>query len=327
MEREHLIFPQVKRMKAFSTKDYSEDKQLGAWQEIMSDVYYSLEIKRSQTRGLRGKIRKYDIGPVSITTFDADEQRVFRTKPRIARDPEDAYVFVMPVRKDLYFNHNGRSGFVKPGGHVLVSTSDFYELSCPDGFVNWTVKIPGEELRQRNPCVDDYTGCRFPIDLPMSHFARQQVRSLAVTFGNAGPRNSAGLARNLIDTIALVVTTEMGSGDGATKSQYLIRGRIMSYIRNNIGEFDLSPRMIAEANGISVSYLYKLFRTSGMTVGEYIMAQRLQAAYERLAATSSRQTTVAEVAFSVGFRNLSHFSRVFRENYGVSPTSVRNSPF
>lgn len=33
-------------MKAFSTLDYSEHKQLSVWQEIMSDFYYSLEIKR-----------------------------------------------------------------------------------------------------------------------------------------------------------------------------------------------------------------------------------------------------------------------------------------
>lgn len=314
-------------MKAFSTLDYSEHTQLRVWQEIMSDVYYSLEIKRSQKDGLRGKIRQYDIGPVSITTFDADEQRVFRTKTRIARDPDDSYVFVMPVRKELYFNQNGRSGFVKPGGHVLVSTSDFYELSCPDGFINWTVKIPGDELRQRNPCVDDYTGCRFPVDMQMSHIARQHVRTLAVTFGNSNPRNSVDLARNLIDTIALVIDSEIGGSEGDSHSQYRLRGRIMAYIRNNIGEFDLSPKMIAKAHGISVSYLYKLFRNSGMTVGEFIMAQRIQTAYEMLSTAGARQATVSEVAYSVGFRNVSHFSRVFRERYNLSPSAVRKPPF
>ena len=125
-------------MKAFSTLDYPEHKQLGAWQEIMSDVYYSVEIKRALNRGLRGHITQYDIANVSITRFDADEQRVFRTQSRISRDPDDSYVFVAPVRKELYFSHAGRSGFVKPGGYVLVRTSEFYELSCPDGFMNKT---------------------------------------------------------------------------------------------------------------------------------------------------------------------------------------------
>jgi len=314
-------------MKSFSTQDYAEDRQLGVWQEIMSDVYYSVEVKRTLKGGLRGQIRQYDIGPVSITTFDADEQRVFRTATRIARDPDDSYVFVMPARKELYFNQAGRSGFIKPGGYVLISTTEFYELSCPDGFMNWTVKIPGEELRRRIPDIDDYRACRFGNNLQMAHVARQHARSLALTFGNMSPPNAASLAGNLIDTISLVIASESEGATEDSHSQYRIRRRIMDYIRQNIRDPDLKPKTIADANGISVSYLYKLFQGSDTTVGECIMAQRLQCAYERLATSDMAKFTVAEAAYSVGFRNLSHFSRVFREKYKVSPSAVRRRPF
>jgi len=315
-------------MKAFSTLKYTEDRQLGAWQEILSDVYYSLEVTRS-TRSLRAQIRQYDIANVSITTFDADEQRVFRTQSRISRDPNDSYVFVMPVRKDIYYSQGGRSGFIKPGGYVLVSTSEFYELSCQDGFVNWTVKVPGEEMRRRMPDVDDYCACRFPNNLPMAHVARQHIRSMAITFGNLNPPSAGSLAGNLIDAISLVIgsETEGPVGEGDTHSQYRMRRRIVDYIRQNIQNPDLSPKVIAEANGISVSYLYKLFQSGDMTVGEYILAQRLQAAYERLTTSDNAKFTVAEAAYSAGFRNLSHFSRVFREKYRVSPSAVRKQPF
>lgn len=316
-------------MKAFSTLDYTEDKQLGAWQEIMSDVYYSVEVKRAEKHGLRGQIRQYDIGTLSITSFDADEQRVFRTQSRISRDPDDSYVFVTPVRKELYFSQAGRSGFVKPGGYVLVRTSEFYELSCPDGFINWTVKIPGEEMRRRIPDVDDYCACRFANNLPMAHIARQHIRSVALTFGNLNPPNASSLAGNLADSISLVIRSETDgpAGEGDSHSQYRIRRRIMDYIRQNIQDPDLTPKVIAEANGISVSYLYKLFQSSETTVGEYILGQRLQAAYEKLTTSDHAKLTVAEAAYAVGFRNLSHFSRVFRDKYHVTPSAVRKQPF
>lgn len=314
-------------MKSFSTHDYSQDKQLGAWQEIMSDVYYSVEVKRTFKEGLRGQIRQYDIGPVSITTFDSDEQRVFRTGPRIARDPDDSFVFVTPVRKELFFSQAGRSGFVRPGGYVLVSTSEFYELSCPDGFINWTVKIPGNELRRRIPDIEDYCACRFSNNLPMAHIARQHVRSIALTFGNMGPPNELSLASNLIDAISLVVSSETQGPGGDSHSHYRIRRRIMDYTRQNIQNPNLSPKVIAEANGISISYLYKLFQSSGTTVGECILAQRLQAAYELVSTSARTKITVSEAAYSVGFRNLSHFSRVFREKYRISPSEIRKQPF
>lgn len=316
-------------MKAFSTLDYPEYKQLGAWQEIMSDVYYSVEIKRALNRGLRGHITQYDIANVSITRFDADEQRVFRTQSRISRDPDDSYVFVAPVRKELYFNHAGRSGFVKPGGYVLVRTSEFYELSCPDGFMNWTVKIPGEEMRRRILDVDDYCACRFDNNLPMAHFARQHIRSVAATFGNINPPNAANLSGNLIDSISLVIKSEVDGTSGLrdSHSQYRLRRRIMEHIRQNLHDPGLSPMAVAEAIGISVSYLYKLFQSSNTTLGEYLSQQRLQVAYEMLATSAHTKLTVAEVAYSVGFRNVSHFSRVFQDRYHCSPSVVRGKLF
>lgn len=317
----------VRPTREFSTLSYPEEKQLGIWREIMSDVYYSLEIQRNRIDGLRARIRQFDIGDVSITNFDADQQRVFRTRSRISGDPDDSFVFVMPARKELYFSQNGRSGFVKPGGYVLVSTSEFYELSCPDGFMNWTVKIPGDAFRKRLPCVDDFTACRFKNNPRMAYIARKYLVSLGMAFGSETPPNASSLARNLIDMLALVIESEVEDCSGETQSQLRIRRRIMTYIRDHIDDPNLTPRSIADANGISVSYLYKLFSACNMTVGSFIIAERLQLAYERLSVGGHARSTVAEIAYSSGFSNLSHFSRVFREKYSISPSAVRKQPF
>lgn len=312
-------------MTYFSTFGFARQKQVAAWQEIMSDVYYSLEINGTSSDGLRGTIHQFDIGHLSITNFDADAQRVFRTRPRIARDPEDAFVFVAPFREVLYFSQMGRSGFVHPGGYALVSTSEFYELSCPDNFENWTVKIPGEDLRRRIPNIEDYCACRMPNNPAMASIARNHLRSVAMA-RKAGPLpNERAVAQNLVDTIVLTLDSE-ANWDGAKLAAYRVRGRILEYIRGNIHDMNLSPASIAEANGVSVSYIYKLFRNGDLTVGEYILAQRLQAAYEYLAVPGRSGMTVAEAAYAAGFRNLSHFSRVFREKYGLSPSAVRRRP-
>lgn len=311
-------------MKSFTTSQFNSAKQLLAWQEIMSEVYYSLEIRRTAGEGLRGLIREYDVGPVSITTFDSDEQRVLRTRDRIAVDPDDSFVFVMPRRKHLYYSQNGRSGVVAPGGYVLVSTSEFYELSCPDGFVNWTVKMPGPQLRARIPNVEDYCACRFPNNRAMAHIARSFVRSVAVSFGSSDVPNPTALGNSLVDLMALVVRSEEhDDGLSQRRSRLQLRRRILEYIRDHLQDADLSPHSIATKLGISTSYLYRLFEDKGNTVGQLIIAQRLQWAYELLASDGERRFTVAEVAYAAGFRNVSHFSRVFTERYHMSPSAVR----
>ncbi len=310
-------------MKTFSTQAFASGRQLAAWQEIMSEVYFSLEIKSEVGEGFRGLIKEYDIGPVSITTLDSDQQRAFRTKQRIAVDPDDSFVFIMPVRKELYFSQLGRSGVVAPGGYVLVSTSEFYELACPDGYSNWTVKMPGAELRRRIPDIEDYCACRFPNNVAMAKLARHHTRAVGLTFGSSRAPNEAALAHNLMDFFALVMRSESGSAGPEQPAQHRLRSRLMDYIRHHLCDPDLTPRRIADGCGISLSYLYKTFQPSGISVGKFILNARLQAAYEQLAAPGKGRVTVAEAAYASGFRNVSHFSHVFGQKYDMPPSAVR----
>lgn len=294
----------------------------------MSEVYYSLEIKRERGDGLRGKIKEFELGLLSITTFDSDEQRVLRTRERIAHDPDDSFVFVMPMRQHLYYSQAGRSGVVRPGGYVVVSTSEFYELSCPDGFLNWTVKIPGRELRNRVPTIDDHCACRFPNNAKMARVAQKLISNVATTFAADPPPRQSGLSKNLVDFVALVIQGENVDGECVERlSRYQLRRRIFAHIQQNLRDPELTPKMIAEACGISVSYLYKLFNETGVTVGQYIQGQRLQWAYEQLASASEGQSTVGEIAYAAGFRNISHFSRAFSQTFEMAPRDVRRMSF
>jgi AraC-like DNA-binding protein len=51
----------------------------------------------------------------------------------------------------------------------------------------------------------------------------------------------------------------------------------------------------------------------------YIRTQRLEKAYLLF---KNNYTSVADVAFSVGFNSLSYFCKCFKDQYKVSPSSV-----
>lgn len=73
--------------------------------------------------------------------------------------------------------------------------------------------------------------------------------------------------------------------------------------------------------GMSRAQLYRKFKTlTDKTVNEYLMSFRLFKAKEMLI---NSDLNVSEVAYEVGFKNLSHFSRVFTEAFGLNPSSVR----
>lgn len=81
---------------------------------------------------------------------------------------------------------------------------------------------------------------------------------------------------------------------------------------------------LARAVGIGERKLKDGFRHMiGNSVHAYLKHIRLSAA----AAMLSEGRSVTDVALSVGFENLSHFSKVFREMHGVNPSGYpRNAP-
>ncbi len=73
--------------------------------------------------------------------------------------------------------------------------------------------------------------------------------------------------------------------------------------------------------GMSRAQLYRKFKSlTDKTVNEYLLKFRLFKAKEMLI---NSDLSVSEVAYEVGFKNLSHFSRAFTETFGLNPSSVR----
>lgn len=310
-------------LKEFTTNTITPTRQLPAWREIMSDVYYSVDVVRAE-QNLRGRIREVEIENLSVTRFDSDSQRVLRTRAKIAQDPDDSYVFIMPQREKMFYSQFGRSGFVAEGDYILVSTSEFYELSCPDNFINYTVKLPGSKLRARIPDVDDHLCCRFPMNREMAQIALCLATKAAATLASTPSVHAAAIASRIEDFISMVIECEDASDVVQEKrARFLLRQRISQYIRSRVEDQDLTPREIAARLGISVSYLHRVFNEHGTTVSAYIMDQRLNLAYEKLASSNGLRSTIAEMAYATGFKNPSHFCKAFAARYNKSPRDVR----
>ena len=98
--------------------------------------------------------------------------------------------------------------------------------------------------------------------------------------------------------------------------------RAIALMEENI-EDPLSPADIAEELGISTRQLERLFgRYLNSTPKHYFMEMRLQRARNLLVQS---ERSITEIAMACGFRSNSHFSKVFRAQYGTSPVSHRTT--
>lgn len=103
-------------------------------------------------------------------------------------------------------------------------------------------------------------------------------------------------------------------------SDYYIKEAI-NYIEQNF-QNNITIEDIAAVCGINRSYFGKIFRNSiGRSPQEFLMNYRMVKATELLKLTS---LSIAEIGSAVGYENQLHFSRAFKNVYGISPREWRN---
>lgn len=84
---------------------------------------------------------------------------------------------------------------------------------------------------------------------------------------------------------------------------------------------ELSMQEIAYYTGRSLSTFKRDFKQcSDLTPQKWLIQRRLEAAHELIRKGGRK---VSQVCYDVGFKNLSHFSKIYKATYGVAPTAER----
>ncbi|WP_086804157.1 helix-turn-helix domain-containing protein [Streptomyces caniscabiei] len=143
------------------------------------------------------------------------------------------------------------------------------------------------------------------------------------------------LARNAVNLLATLAAEQLGRAraggapgagpaDGPVGRTPLM-ARVLGFIDEHLADADLSPEVIAGAHHISVRYLHRLFQDEGMSVGRWVQRRRLEECRRDLVLGVRNRRTIASVAGRWGFLSATHFSRVFRAAYGMSPSEWRDA--
>ncbi|MCX4760245.1 helix-turn-helix domain-containing protein [Streptomyces sp. NBC_01275] len=213
-----------------------------------------------------------------------------------------------------------------PGDICFYDAQHTPALDFPERFRATVFLVPGELLGLTEPDVRRIV--RTPVDRAsrLGALLSPLLSDLARTEAEAGPPVGDMLAWNAVNLLATLATEHLGArAPGAQGTQPPVLARIMQYVELHLTDPDLSPEVIARAHHISVRYLHKLFKDEGATVGRWILRRRLEECRRDLMRHGRGSRTIAAVAGRWGFLSATHFSRVFRAAYGMSPREWRDT--
>ncbi len=126
----------------------------------------------------------------------------------------------------------------------------------------------------------------------------------------------------LLLTLLRQPTNGNADANGTTTREALLH-RIYHTMERRLDDPDLTPARVAQAEGISERYLQKLFEGTGDNFTHYLRQRRLHRTRDELANPVNASQSVSEIAFRCGFNDAAHFSRAFRERFGLSPRAFR----
>lgn len=112
--------------------------------------------------------------------------------------------------------------------------------------------------------------------------------------------------------------------DGFSVSRLGRMSAIKAYIIAKIDDPALCLADIAAHQGISSSYVRKLFTAEGQKFTTYVLDIRLEKVSRMLIDPEARSHSISAVALKCGFNDVSYFNRVFRKRYGCTPSDWRS---
>lgn len=102
-----------------------------------------------------------------------------------------------------------------------------------------------------------------------------------------------------------------------------LKDSVIQFLEENYSNRNLSQTMVADYFHLSIYSLSRMFKKQfGMSFSEYVNGKRLEKSRELLLSTT---LSVREIAGKVGFSDANYFTRLFRQNFGISPTDFRKN--
>jgi len=94
--------------------------------------------------------------------------------------------------------------------------------------------------------------------------------------------------------------------------------RVMKAVNEHLSDSNYTVEALANDVGLSRAQLHRKMKSmTGISVGEFIRNLRLEQATKLL---KEQKINVTQIAYTVGFSSVAHFSTVFRKQFGVSPS-------
>jgi AraC family transcriptional activator of tynA and feaB len=296
---------------------------LDAWSDILAATHLSFDIHSTDQTpdAFDASVCRRRVADLTLLDCAASPFLGHRSQSVMGDEPESVFGFQF-VRKGVEVVRESRREVALTAGDVVLWDGwQPTDVEVIEPFVKRTLLFPRDRVLSVCPRLGEVGALP-----PLKHSAAARllvhyVNALAVEAPQLEPAAEVAAADAALELLRAAVEPSVPTSRSAKRAA--VRASVRRHVRAHLQDPVLGPETIAHAHAISVRALHALFEDSGESVAGLVRNERLRRCFEDLELPSGGSVT--EIAFRWGFRDAAHFSRVFKREFGVTPSDVRNT--
>jgi len=305
-----------------STDDLPAHERLAFWHESHGRQLCNVGIKADHEMPFRASANILPLGDCAVFGLTTARARYYVAKDYLPKAPEmTAIVFVQSGQ--IHGRQRDRDATIGSGQAFAILSNEVGSIDVmqPGSYLN--IYLPTAMLAAAVP--DLSTILMRPIN--ENPASLQLLAGYAATLHDmkttVSPSLSATISAQLTELAAHLFSdrTQFPSPREGRLVRAARRQAIKTDIAAHLTQHELSSAEVALRLGITPRYMRKILRDEGTTFSDLVRHMRLQQAHRLLTDT---RLPISTIAYEIGFGDLSHFNRCFREKFGATPRDIRD---
>jgi AraC family transcriptional regulator, positive regulator of tynA and feaB len=294
------------------------------WREVLARTYtfgFAVRAVPASVEAFSASTSRWQLGSLALVQTMHDRGDGRRGPAEIAASEPDLLGLLYMRHGTLRLDFEGKPIVLRPGELVMWDTARCGGFTTSGRVANQTLVVPRERLAMEAPGYEAMYGRPFGSDHPAARLMGSFLGSLMPVLSSLDVAARDALADAALDIARAVLATRDDPQPRHQTAARLMAVRL--YIDANLRDPSLSPTTIAKANAISLRTLHRLFEPTDNSLSAVIRERRLSRCHADLRRGTDESVTA--IAYRWGFRNISFFSRLFRDRYGVTARELQRA--
>ncbi len=220
-------------------------------------------------------------------------------------------------------SQGGRESRVEPGDVFVIDPTRPFYIETGE-IETHSVYVRAAALRALVPELELATARAIRCDSGAAALFRTLVDEVFALAPLLTEDIADDLSEALVHLLAPVVRSSVNAAEKCpSRLAALHRQRILRFARDNLWDSNLDGNSIAKGVNLSPRHVYQIFDAEDKPLMRWVWSERLVRCHRDLEQPSLQSKSIGEIAFQWGFSNVSHFSRAFKAEFGVTPRDHR----